>query len=130
MGYIDKNEIGHRQQMILMSVLHNGGKATVPELIDLVEKLYEPGKRLTIQGMNTSIAELMKKKILVRNGKRRQCHIYEATMTLEEFRAREMKRIINLTFNGDNRSFARTMAENMNEEELEEFLQLLREKKA
>ena len=129
MGYIDKEEIGHRQQLILKCIWDNGGRATVPEMIDIMEQNYDKGNRMTVQGMNTSLQELLKKDLVQRVAKRRQSFIYEATLTEEQFRNREFCRFRTLTFNGASSAMMTTFVNNVGDDEIDELVDIVMARK-
>lgn len=127
MGRIDKEEIGHRQQLVLKCVWSLGGKATVPQIVDLMEEKY--GTRLTGQGMNTSVMLLVQKGLLKKGRKIHQAFIYEATISEEAFRIRELERIQKLTFDGSSKAMmASFLNTKLAKEELEEIREMLEEK--
>lgn len=98
MGTIDRGDIGGRQQMILQCIWDLGGEAIVSQIQERLEKEYDV--KITGQGINTTINLLLQKGLLRRERKIRQSFIYETTMSQEEFRMNEIRRIKNRSFGG------------------------------
>ena len=98
MGTIDRGDIGGRQQMILQCIWDLGGEAIVSQIQERLEEAYDA--KITGQGINTTINLLLQKGLLRRERKIHQSFIYETTMTQEEFRLNEVRRIKNRSFGG------------------------------
>lgn len=127
MGRIDRTELGHRQQMVMKCVWELGGQATVPQMVEQMEKKY--GAKLSNQGMNTMVLMLQEKGMLRRRRKIHQAFIYEAAITEEEFRLQELKRVQRLTFDGSAKAMVLAMLEtDLSESDLDEVRQLLDQK--
>lgn len=125
MATIDKDDIGGRQQTILQIIWDLGGEATIGQIIDRLAEDY--GTRLTGQGINTTMNQLMEKGLLRRERKIHQSFIYETVITQEEFRAKEIRRIRNRSFKGSaSQMVAALIKDGISQEEYEEILQLIK----
>jgi predicted transcriptional regulator len=125
MATIDKEDIGGRQQTILQVIWDLDGEATIGQIIDRLNEEY--GTKLTGQGINTTMNQLMDKGLIRRERKIHQSFIYEATISQEEFRAREIRRIRNRSFKGSaSQMVAALIEDGISQEEYEEILKLIK----
>ena len=117
MRHIENNEVGQRQQMILQCIWEAGGKATVPDIIDGIEKRC--GVRLSSSAVNTMVLILVDKGLVEQGDKRGHAYLYHTVLTEKEFRIREMKRIRKLTFDDSSKAMLISMIEaGLKEEEM------------
>ena len=125
MATIDKEDIGGRQQTILQIIWDLGGEATIGQIIDRLNEEY--GTKLTGQGINTTMNQLMDKGLIRSERKIHQSFIYETTISQEEFRAREIRRIRNRSFKGSaSQMVAALIEDGISQEEYEEILKLIK----
>ena len=125
MATIDKEDIGGRQQTILQVIWDLDGEATIGQIIVRLNEEY--GTKLTGQGINTTMNQLMDKGLIRRERKIHQSFIYEATISQEEFRAREIRRIRNRSFKGSaSQMVAALIEDGISQEEYEEILKLIK----
>lgn len=96
MGLIDKDELGHRQQLIMQCVWEAGKAVTVQQIIDRLE--MKCGKRFSSSAINTMVLVLVDKGYLQQGTKIHQAFTYYALISREEFQLREIKRFSKLTF--------------------------------
>lgn len=123
MGALESGEIGHRQQLIMQCVWEAGDVATVPQMIEGVER--KCGRRLTRQAMNTVLA-LVDKGYLMQGKKDGLAYQYHALISEKEFRAKEVERFGKLTFGGSPSALVATMLESdISREELGKIRELL-----
>ena len=124
MATIDKEDIGGRQQTILQIIWDLGGEATIGQIIDRLNEEY--GTKLTGQGINTTMNQLMDKGLIRRERKIHQSFIYETTISQKEFRTREIRRIRNRSFKGSaSQMVAALIEDGISQEEYEEILKLI-----
>lgn len=107
MGRIDKEEIGHRQQLIMQCVWDAGEMVTVQEIIDRLE--VKCGKRFSRSAINTLVLMLVDRGFLEQGPKIRQAYTYHPLISREQFRIREMKRFRRLTFEGSSAIMVETL---------------------
>ena len=125
MGTIDRGDIGGRQQMILQCIWDLGGEGIVSQIQEKLEKDYDA--KITGQGINTTINLLLKKGLLVREKKIHQSFIYTATMTQEEFRQNEIRRIRDRSFGGSPSAMVEAlMTDGVTKEELAQIRKLVK----
>lgn len=125
MGTIDRGDIGGRQQMILQCIWDLGGEAIVSQIQERLEKTYDA--KITGQGINTTINLLLQKGLIRRERKIHQSFIYEATMTQEEFRLNEVRRIKNRSFGGSSVDLiAALVQDGLTKEEVNQIKKLLK----
>lgn len=126
MSILDPNEIGHRQQLIMQCIWEAGGVATVPEIIERLER--KCGKLLSRQAMNTFMMILMEKGFLEQGKKIGKAFTYHALISEEEYRKREVERFARLTFGGSPSALFATMLQTpVSKEEMEKIRELLDE---
>ena len=124
MGTIDRGDIGGRQQMILQCIWDLGGEAVVSQIQDRLATAYDA--KITGQGINTTINLLLQKGLLRRERKIHQSFIYETTMTQEEFRLNEVRRIKNRSFGGSAAElFAALLKDGMTKEEYDQIKKMV-----
>ncbi|MCD8326885.1 MAG: BlaI/MecI/CopY family transcriptional regulator [Lachnospiraceae bacterium] len=124
MGRVDSKEIGTRQQQIMQCIWEAGGRSTVPEIIERLER--KAGIRLTRQAVNTFLLILMEKGFLAQGPKEGKAYIYIALISEDEFRRSELERIEKLTYGGSPSALVATMLETeISDEELKKIKRLM-----
>lgn len=125
MATIDKEDIGGRQQTILQILWDLGGEATIGQIIEVLNRDY--GTKLTGQGINTTMSQLMAKGLIKREKKIHQSFVYEVTISREAFQAREIRRIRNRSFNGSAAKMVAALIEDgISQEEFDEIQKLIK----
>ncbi len=125
MGTIDRGDIGGRQQMILQCIWDLGGEAIVSQIQERLEEAYDA--KITGQGINTTINLLLQKGLLRRERKIHQSFIYETTMTQEEFRLNEVRRIKNRSFGGSAAElFAALVQDGLTKDEISQIKKIIK----
>ncbi|MBQ8813555.1 MAG: BlaI/MecI/CopY family transcriptional regulator [Lachnospiraceae bacterium] len=124
MGRIDKESIGHRQQMIMQCMWDAGQPITVGEIIRRLDEMC--GQKFAGPTINTQVQILVNRGLVEQGAKIHQSFTYSPLITREEFQEREIRRFCNLTYNGSPSAVVAAMLRNgISEDELKKIREMI-----